>query len=172
MVQLRVQGPCPLTQPSAALSETRIPDCACRSGYHPPEMRIATPVTSVTGKQGSRRTRTVPENDAALPRASRWQARIASHASRASRWLAMTGFCLVFSALASRGGGRGETSVRSTTERQRYAGAPPTPHCSSGDPGSSLGLPAFAWSPEDTSSGRLSLKSKKRFFPREERNVS
>ena len=56
----------------------------------------------------------------------------------------------------SRGKERGGIPVRSTIERQRNAGAPPTPHCSSGDPGSSLGLPAFAWSPEDTSSGRLS----------------
>ena len=73
---------------------------------------------------------------------------------------------------ASRGKGRGEIPVRSTMERQRYPGAPPTPHCLSGDPGFSLGFPAFARSPEDTSSGRLSLEYKNRFFPRWERNGS
>ena len=51
---------------------------------------------------------------------------------------------------------RGEIPVRSTMERQRNAGFQTTPHCSSGDPGRFLGFPAFARSPEDTSSGRLS----------------
>ena len=65
-------------------------------------------------------------------------------------------FVWTFSSLASRGCMRGEGLVRCTIERQRSAGAPPTPHCASGDPGFSLRLPASAWSPEDTSSGRLS----------------
>ena len=46
------------------------------------------------------------------------------------------------------------------------------PHFDSGDPGSAHRFPACAWSPEDTSSGRLSLESKNRFFPRRERNGS
>ena len=66
---------------------------------------------------------------------------------------------------ASRGCMRGEGSVRRTIERQRNAGAPPTPHCSSGDPGSSLGLPSFVWSPEDTSSGCLSLEIRRKPLP-------
>ena len=86
------------------------------------------------------------------------------HASDIGHWLAMTWIFVVLP--ASRGKERSEIPVRSTIERQRYAWFQATPHCSSGDPGCSLGLPAFAWSPEDTSSGRLSLKSKKRFFPR------
>ena len=36
-----VQSPCRIAKPSAALPETMIPDCVCRGGYHPPEMRIA-----------------------------------------------------------------------------------------------------------------------------------
>ena len=51
---------------------------------------------------------------------------------------------------------RGEIPVRSTVERQRYAWFSSSLHCSSGDLGSALGFPAFARSPEDTSSGRLS----------------
>ncbi len=36
-----VQSPCRIAAPSAVLPETMIPDCVCRGGYHPPEMRIA-----------------------------------------------------------------------------------------------------------------------------------
>ena len=67
---------------------------------------------------------------------------------------------------------RGKVPVRRSMERQRTAGFQATPHCYSGDPGFSLGFPFFARSPEDTSSGRLSLECKNRFFPREERNGS
>ena len=87
-------------------------------------------------------------------------------------WIALPSAVLPGSQTASRGKGRGEIPVRSTIARQRNAGAPPMPHCSSGDLGFSLGFPTFAWSPEDTSSGRLSLEYKNRFFPREERNGS
>jgi len=66
---------------------------------------------------------------------------------------------------ASRGKGRDENPVRSAIERQRYAWFQATPHCFSGDPGFSLGLPAFQWSPEDTSSGRLSLEIRRKPLP-------
>ena len=78
----------------------------------------------------------------------------------------MTGFCsgcFLFPRAACRSGA--SRPVRSTTERQRNAGAPPTPHCVSGDPGFDLGFPAFAWSPEDTFSGRLSLKIRRKPLP-------
>ena len=60
---------------------------------------------------------------------------------------------------------RGEIPDRSTIERQRYAWFQATPHCASGDPGCSLGFPIFAWSPEDTSSGCLSLKIRRKPLP-------
>ena len=41
-----------------------------------------------------------------------------------------------------------------------------TPHLDSVDPGFALGLPISEKSPEDSSSGRRSLESKNRFFPR------
>ena len=69
----------------------------------------------------------------------------------------------------SRGLVRGESSVRSTTERQRTAWFQATPHCSSGDPGFALGLPAcdeesrgdFLWSPFfESSTSRRPWQSK------------
>ena len=60
---------------------------------------------------------------------------------------------------------RGCIPVRSTIERQRVAWFQATPHCASGDPASSLGFPSFAWSPEDTSSGRLSLEIRRKPLP-------
>ena len=67
---------------------------------------------------------------------------------------------------SSRGLVRGIILVKSTTERQRYAGAAATRTCAGGDPGSALRLPSLGRSPEDPSSGRLSLECKNRFFPR------
>ena len=60
---------------------------------------------------------------------------------------------------ASRGAVRGTIPVRKTTERQRKAGPAATHICFSGDMCSSHRLPLSARSPEETSSGRLSLWS-------------
>ena len=67
--------------------------------------------------------------------------------------------------LASRGKGRGLIPVRSTIERQRYASFQATPHCSSGDPGSSLRLPLFCVESRGHFLWLPFLKSKKRSFP-------
>lgn len=58
---------------------------------------------------------------------------------------------------ASRGTERDILSVSRTFERQRYAGPAATRTCSSGDLCFALGLPFWGRSPEETSSGRLSL---------------
>ncbi len=73
---------------------------------------------------------------------------------------------------ASRGSKRASFPVRSTGERQRYAGVSSTCSCFSGDSGSSLGFPFSARGQGDTSPCPLSLKARKPFFPREERKVS
>ena len=79
--------------------------------------------------------------------------------------IASTSAVLPGSQTASRVLGRDEIPVRSTIERQRCAWFQATPHCASGDPGCSLGFPDFAWSPEDTSSGRLSLEIRRKPLP-------
>ena len=79
---------------------------------------------------------------------------------------------------ASRGFMRGTIPVRSTIERQRYAGSAATRSCNSGDLGSALRLPASARGQGDTSPCCLSLASKTapgvplRVIPRHETTTS